>query len=92
MTLKTVSLSALCAPKDNPRRILDQARIEGLAESIKTDGVLQNLVVEPNGDRKFRVVSGKRRFLALKLLKRKGVIDGNFKVPISWVVSKYRLL
>lgn len=83
MTLKTVSLSALCAPKDNPRRILDQARIEGLAESIKTDGVLQNLVVEPNGDGKFRVITGKRRFLALKLLKRKGLIDADFKVPIE---------
>lgn len=82
MTLKSVPLAALLPPKDNPRRTVDETRIEGLAESIKTDGVLQNLVVEPDGE-KFRVVTGKRRFLALRLLRRKGVIDGAFKVPIE---------
>src|SRR6266571_435111 len=83
MTLKTLPLSALCPPKDNPRRNIDQAAIASLAESIKTDGVLQNLVVEPDGAGKFRVISGKRRFLALKLLKRQGTIDGDFKVPVE---------
>jgi ParB family transcriptional regulator, chromosome partitioning protein len=83
MTLKTVALSALCPSKDNPRRHIDQDAIAGLADSIKTDGVLQNLVVEKNGDGKFRVVSGSRRFLALKLLKRQGVIDGDYKVPVE---------
>jgi ParB family chromosome partitioning protein len=83
MTLKNVALSALCPSKDNPRRHLDKDAIAGLAESIKTDGVLQNLVVEKNGDGMFRVVSGSRRFLALKLLKRQGVIDGDYKVPVE---------
>jgi ParB family chromosome partitioning protein len=83
MTLKSVPLSMLCPPKDNPRRTLDKAAIASLAESIKTDGVLQNLVVEPDDDGKFRVVSGKRRFLALKLLKRQGKIDDDFKVPVE---------
>lgn len=83
MTLKSVPLSALCPPKDNPRRILDKADIAGLADSIKTDGVLQNLIVQPEDDGKFRVVSGKRRLLALKLLKRQGAIDGDFKVPVE---------
>src|ERR1700719_421625 len=83
MTLKTVALSALSPSKDNPRRHIDQDAIAGLAESIKTDGVLQNLVVAKNGDGKFRVVSGSRRFLALKLLKRQGVIEGDYKVPVE---------
>jgi ParB family chromosome partitioning protein len=83
MTLKNVALSTLCPSKDNPRRHLDKDAIAGLAESIKTDGVLQNLVVEKNGDGMFRVVSGSRRFLALKLLKRQGVIDGDYKVPVE---------
>jgi len=83
MTLKNVALSTLCPSKDNPRRHLDNDAIAGLAESIKTDGVLQNLVVEKNGDGMFRVVSGSRRFLALKLLKRQGVIDGDYKVPVE---------
>lgn len=46
MTLRTVPLSALCPSKDNPRRRIDNAAIASLAESIKVDGVLQNLVVE----------------------------------------------
>jgi ParB family chromosome partitioning protein len=83
MTLKNVALSALCPSKDNPRRHLDKDAIAGLAESIKTDGVLQNLVVEKNGKGMFRVVSGSRRFLALKLLKRQGIIDGDYKVPVE---------
>lgn len=83
MTLKTVPLSALCPSKDNPRRQIDKDAIAGLAESIKTDGVLQNLIVQRNGDGKFRVISGSRRLLALKLLKRQGAIDGDYKVPVE---------
>lgn len=83
MTLKTVPLSALSPSKGNPRRHIDKDAIAGLAESIKTDGVLQNLVVEKCGEGAFRVISGSRRFLALKLLKRQGVIDGNYKVPVE---------
>ena len=45
MTLKTVPLSALTPSKDNPRRHIDKDAIHGLAESIKSDGNLQNLVV-----------------------------------------------
>ena len=56
MTLKTVPLSALCPAKGNPRRHIDKGAIAGLAESIKNDGVLQNLVVEKCDDGKFRVV------------------------------------
>ena len=82
MTLKSVALSALCPPKDNPRRSIDQAKIASLAESIKTDGVLQNLVVEPEGSN-FRVVTGSRRFLALKLLEEQGAIDCGYKVPVE---------
>jgi ParB family transcriptional regulator, chromosome partitioning protein len=83
MTLKTVPLSALSPSKDNPRRQIDKDAIAGLAESIKTDGVLQNLVVQRSGEGKFRVISGSRRLLALKLLKRQGAIDGDYKVPVE---------
>ncbi len=83
MTLKRIALSTLCPPKDNPRRSIDKAAIAGLADSIKTDGVLQNLIVEKESDGKFRVISGSRRYLALRLLKRQGVIDGEYKVPVE---------
>lgn len=83
MTHKTVPLASLLPPKGNPRRTYDPSLIEGLAESIKIDGLLHNLLVEPAEDDKYRVVTGKRRFLALKLLKKRRVIDGEYRVPVD---------
>src|SRR5207237_3366437 len=78
----SVPLSTLLPPKDNPRRTLDQSLIAGLAQSIKTDGVLQNLLVSPEGEG-YRVVFGKRRYLALQLLKKRGDIDESYAVPVD---------
>jgi ParB family transcriptional regulator, chromosome partitioning protein len=84
MTQKYIPLGQLTLPNGhNPRHVYDKARIKGLAESIKQDGVLQNLVVEPSGSNTYHILSGKRRFLALKLLKRQGDIDDGYKVPVS---------
>src|SRR5581483_11957159 len=82
MTLRYVPLSKLAPSKDNPRRQLDKKAIAGLAASIQADGVLQNLVVEKAGGA-YRIISGARRFLALKLLKQQGVIDASYKVPVE---------
>lgn len=82
MTLKTVPLSSLLPPKDNPRHTFDQSLIASLAKSIRTDGVLQNLVVVPEGS-KFRVLSGKRRYLALQHLKKEKAITPAYRVPIA---------
>lgn len=83
MSLKNVPLSTLHPSKNNPRRSFNHAEIEGLAASIRSDGVLQNLVVAPDGDGKFRIVSGHRRYLALRLLRRRRVIDADYKVPVE---------
>jgi len=79
----SVPLSTLLPPKDNPRRILDQALIMGLAQSIKTDGVLQNLLVRSEGEGQYRVIFGKRRYLALQHLKKRGDIDETYQVPVE---------
>ena len=47
MTMQSVSLSALEASAANPRRKIDRKTIERLAASIRTDGLLHNLVVSP---------------------------------------------
>ncbi len=83
MQLSTVPLSSLLPPKDNPRRTFDHSLIAGLAQSIKTDGLLQNLLVRPEGDGNYRVIFGKRRYLALQHLKKQGAIDGNYPVPVD---------
>jgi ParB family chromosome partitioning protein len=83
MSLSTVPLSSLLPPKDNPRRTFDHSLIAGLAQSIKTDGLLQNLLVRSEGDGNYRVVFGKRRYLALQHLKKQGAIDGSYPVPVD---------
>lgn len=84
----SVPFSALLAPKANPRRAFDQKAIEGLAQSIKRDGVLQNLVVRPEGKGEYRVVIGKRRYLALKHLSDRGDIERGYRVPIRLAGDK----
>jgi ParB family transcriptional regulator, chromosome partitioning protein len=83
MKLTTVPLSALLTPKDNPRRTIDSSQIEALAQSIRADGVLQNLLVHPEGKGKFRVVFGQRRYLALQLLRKRKQVPVDYKVPVE---------
>ncbi|MBP2310753.1 ParB/RepB/Spo0J family partition protein [Azospirillum soli] len=83
MSNQLVPLSQLLPPTANPRKRIDPAGIEGLARSIRTDGVLQNLVVTClKGDR-FRVVTGERRYQALKLLENRGDIGADYRVPVE---------
>ena len=85
MTMQTVSLSSLEPGRGNPRRAMDRNGLEGLAASIRNDGVLQNLVVRPvKGKRQhYRIVAGERRYRALKLLQERGEVDGDFAVPVE---------
>lgn len=83
MTIQTIPLNKLTVTDgNNPRRSMDAAALEGLAASIKTDGLLQNLVVRKDG-RKFRIVSGERRYRALSLLAERGDIEKDYPVPVE---------
>lgn len=85
MNMQSVSLSALEASAANPRRKFDRKAIEGLAASIRTDGLLHNLVVKPvRGKRnRFEIVVGERRFKALKLLEKSGELPEDFEVKVE---------
>jgi ParB family chromosome partitioning protein len=87
MSMQSVSLSALEPASANPRRKFDRKSIEGLAASIKTDGVLHNLVVTPLGGRgkkeRYQIVSGSRRFEALRLLEQRGELPDDFTVAVE---------
>jgi ParB family chromosome partitioning protein len=83
MTLQTVKLSELEPPSANPRRQIDASGLERLAQSLRTDGVLQNLVVAPARGKKFRIISGERRYRALQLLLECGDIDADYAVPVE---------
>ena len=69
-TIDTVLMVSQLVPhEDNPRK--DLGNLDELTESIRKNGVLQNLTVVPNDDRKtFTVLIGHRR---LEAAKRAGV-------------------
>ena len=70
MTMQTVALSSLEPGRGNPRKAMDRKSLEGLAASIRNDGLLQNLVVRPvkGKGQHYRIVSGERRFRPMSLL------------------------
>jgi ParB family chromosome partitioning protein len=88
MTIQTVPLSSLRPPAANPRTAFDAQTLEGLAASIRTDGLLQNLVVVPGGKRgagkgTYRIVSGERRYRAMMLLAERGELAADHEVPVE---------
>jgi ParB family transcriptional regulator, chromosome partitioning protein len=85
MNIQTVSLSQLVPSKGNPRKAFDASGIEGLAASIKTDGLLQNLVVTPASGKgkRYSIVGGERRYRALKLLEERGELAEDFGVTVE---------
>src|SRR5438874_13291814 len=85
MTMQTVALSSLEPGRGNPRKAMDRNGLEGLAASIRNDGLLQNLVVRPvkgEGEH-YRIIAGGRRYRALKLLQERGEVDGEYAVPVE---------
>src|SRR4051794_27768379 len=51
-----------------PRRTFDQARLAELAESIRTRGVLQPIVVTPLAGGSFELIAGERRLRAARMV------------------------
>ncbi|MDQ3123829.1 MAG: ParB/RepB/Spo0J family partition protein [bacterium] len=55
------------ANKEQPRRTFEQHLLQELADSIKTYGVLQPLLVTPQKNGKYQIIAGERRWRASKL-------------------------
>lgn len=52
--------------KYQPRREMDQQALQDLANSIRTQGIIQPLIVRPVGD-KYEIIAGERRWRAAQL-------------------------
>jgi ParB family chromosome partitioning protein len=63
---KLIAWKDLQASPTNPRRRIDEESIESLAASIRTQNILEPLIVRPKDD-KFEIVCGERRYRAAKL-------------------------
>ena len=59
----SLPVSSIEPHPDQPRRHFDDEALEELAESIRTRGVIQPIVVRPNGHR-YQIVAGERRWRA----------------------------
>ncbi len=65
--VKEISIEKLQPGKYQPRRFFDQDALEALASSIKSQGIIQPIVVrEVEGDR-FEILAGERRWRASQL-------------------------
>lgn len=74
---ETVSLSRI-RPGKNPREFFDQAELDELAESIRSYGVLQPILVRPTGDAgQYVIIAGERRYRAAK-----AVFGDDYEMPI----------
>jgi ParB/RepB/Spo0J family partition protein len=63
----TVLVSALTAFKLNPRKHFDAKAMQELTDSVKAQGVVQAIVVRPNGKPgTYEIVAGERRWRAAK--------------------------
>ena len=70
-----VDLDLIEPNRHQPRRIMDDAKLEELAQSIRGSGIIQPIVVRRRGERAYEIVAGERRWRAAQ---RAGLL----KVPV----------
>jgi ParB family chromosome partitioning protein len=64
---RELALDALAPGRFQPRVHMDQGALEELAESIRSQGVIQPIVVRPAGNGRFEILAGERRWRAAGL-------------------------
>ncbi|CAD5107098.1 ParB/RepB/Spo0J family partition protein [Zestomonas carbonaria] len=62
--LQHLPLELIQRGKYQPRRDMDPAALEELAQSIRAQGVMQPIVVRSIGDNRFEIIAGERRWRA----------------------------
>src|SRR6185295_3778975 len=64
--IREIEIDLIRPGQQQPRTTFDQAKLEELAQSIRTTGVIQPLLVRPLGGL-FELVAGERRWRASQL-------------------------
>lgn len=62
-----IGLDYLQAGKYQPRRVFDEAELNELADSIKSNGVIQPIIVRTIAKDKYEIIAGERRYRASQL-------------------------
>lgn len=63
----TLSVKAMQAGKYQPRTRMDEGALGELAESIRTQGIMQPILVRPIAGGSYEIIAGERRFRAAQL-------------------------
>jgi ParB family transcriptional regulator, chromosome partitioning protein len=61
-----ISVGAIRPNSRQPRRRVDAEGVAGLADSVRTQGVIQPVVVRPDGDGGYELIAGERRWRAAR--------------------------
>ena len=64
---KILNISSLVANKNQPRKNFDHNEIKNLAESIKSQGVLQPIIARKKNENEYEIVAGERRWRAAQI-------------------------
>lgn len=72
LSAKQIALDLIDEPKGIIRLEIDPGRLHDLAKNINEVGLLQPIIVRPDGER-FEIVFGHRRYLAHKILKARSI-------------------
>ena len=70
--VKTIDMGLIDVNPNQPRKVFDPTALSELAQSIKTHGVIQPILVTPRNNR-YMIVAGERRFRASKLAEIKTI-------------------
>lgn len=65
--LRSIAVEHLQAGKYQPRSKMNKAALSELAESIKTHGVMQPILVRPIGAHRYEIIAGERRWRAAQI-------------------------
>lgn len=65
--LRSLAVASISAGKYQPRRHFDEDLLLELAESIKTQGVIEPVIVRSSGKNRFELIAGERRWRASQL-------------------------
>lgn len=70
--LRSYSLDQLIVSPLNPRLTVEEEPLRALADSIRSEGLLENLVGRPTAEGEIEILAGGRRLRAMQLLKAEG--------------------
>ncbi|AFZ15595.1 ParB domain protein nuclease (plasmid) [Crinalium epipsammum PCC 9333] len=64
ITPLSIPIDSISLPETKPRRYFDPAKMEQLIQSVKTHGILENLLIRPlpGQESKYELVAGERRY------------------------------